>query len=169
MDAVVRGFDRRINGMDEALDEGCTEAAEYLQECIENKFGPIILPSSFFLYSSVILGVLPVYLNSVSNVSPILSRILRTQYTLSSFSSTTKSCKDGLAAEYLQECIENKFGHYQPGWEHLKEETIRKKISQGNGIHAQLHQRLSICHRQISDQAHYRNQLYIGQRLQKCY
>lgn len=65
MDAVVRGFDRRINGMDEALDEGCTEAAEYLQECIENKFG-----------------------------------------------------------------------HYQPGWEHLKEETIRKKISQGNGANA---------------------------------
>lgn len=39
MDAVIRGFDRRIDGMDEALDEGCTEAAEYLQECIENKFG----------------------------------------------------------------------------------------------------------------------------------
>ena len=32
MDAVIRGFDRRIDGMDEALDEGCTEAAEYLQE-----------------------------------------------------------------------------------------------------------------------------------------
>ena len=39
VDAVVRNFDRRINGMEEALDEGCTEAAEYLQECIENKFG----------------------------------------------------------------------------------------------------------------------------------
>lgn len=39
VDAVIRNFDRRINGMEEALDEGCTEAAEYLQECIENKFG----------------------------------------------------------------------------------------------------------------------------------
>ena len=39
MDAVIRRFDRRIDGMENALDEGCTEAAEYLQECIENKFG----------------------------------------------------------------------------------------------------------------------------------
>lgn len=39
VDAVVRSFDRKIEGMEEALDEGCTEAAEHLQECIENKFG----------------------------------------------------------------------------------------------------------------------------------
>lgn len=39
IDAVIRNFDRRIDGMEEALDEGCIEAAEYLQECIENKFG----------------------------------------------------------------------------------------------------------------------------------
>ena len=39
MDAVIRNFDRRIDGMEEALDEGCIEAAEYLQECVENKFG----------------------------------------------------------------------------------------------------------------------------------
>lgn len=65
MDAVIRGFDRRIDGMDEALDEGCTEAAEYLQECIENKFG-----------------------------------------------------------------------HYQTGWERLKEDTIRKKVHKGNAANA---------------------------------
>lgn len=39
IDSVIRNFDRRIEGMDEALDEGCIEAAEYLQECIEDKFG----------------------------------------------------------------------------------------------------------------------------------
>ena len=39
VDAAIRNFNRRIEGMEEALDEGCTEAAEYLQECIENKFG----------------------------------------------------------------------------------------------------------------------------------
>lgn len=39
IDAVIRNFDRRAEGMEEALDEGCTKAAEYLQECIENKFG----------------------------------------------------------------------------------------------------------------------------------
>ena len=39
IDATVRMFDRAIEGMDEALDEGCQEAAEYLQECVENKFG----------------------------------------------------------------------------------------------------------------------------------
>ena len=39
VDAAVRNFDRRIAGMEEALDEGCTEAAEYLKECIEDKFG----------------------------------------------------------------------------------------------------------------------------------
>lgn len=65
MDAVIRGFDRRIDGMDDALDEGCIEAAEYLQECIENKFG-----------------------------------------------------------------------HYQTGWERLKEETVRKKVHKGNAVNA---------------------------------
>lgn len=39
IDAVIRNFDRRIEGMEEALDEGCIEAAEYLQECVEDKFG----------------------------------------------------------------------------------------------------------------------------------
>lgn len=39
IDAVIRNFDRRIDGMEDALDQGCTEAAEYLQECIEDKFG----------------------------------------------------------------------------------------------------------------------------------
>lgn len=39
VDAVVRNFDRRIDGMEEALDEGCTDAAEYLKERIEDKFG----------------------------------------------------------------------------------------------------------------------------------
>lgn len=39
VDAVIRNFDRRIDGMEEALDEGCTEAAEYLRECVEDKFG----------------------------------------------------------------------------------------------------------------------------------
>ena len=39
LDALVREFDRTIDGMEEALDEGCLEAAEYLQECIEDKFG----------------------------------------------------------------------------------------------------------------------------------
>lgn len=39
IDAVIRKFDRRAEGMEEALDEGCTEAAEYLKECVEDKFG----------------------------------------------------------------------------------------------------------------------------------
>lgn len=39
IDATIRNFNRRIEGMEEALDEGCTEAAEYLKECIEDKFG----------------------------------------------------------------------------------------------------------------------------------
>jgi hypothetical protein len=39
MDKIIRSFDRKIEGMEEALDEGCTEAAEYLMECIEDKFG----------------------------------------------------------------------------------------------------------------------------------
>lgn len=39
VDAIIRNFDRRIQGMEDALDEGCTEAAEYLKECIEDKFG----------------------------------------------------------------------------------------------------------------------------------
>lgn len=65
MDAVIRGFDRRIDGMEEALDEGCIEAAEYLQECIENKFG-----------------------------------------------------------------------HYQTGWAPLKDDTVRKKVHKGNGANA---------------------------------
>lgn len=32
------------------------------------------------------------------------------------------------AADYLIECIEDKFGKYQPGWEQLKPETIFKKV-----------------------------------------
>lgn len=39
VDEVVRNFDRRIKGMDKALDKGCTESAEYLIERIEDKFG----------------------------------------------------------------------------------------------------------------------------------
>lgn len=65
IDKVIRSFDRKIDGMEEALDEGCIEAAEYLQECIENKFG-----------------------------------------------------------------------HYQKGWEHLKPETISKKVGKGNDANA---------------------------------
>ena len=65
LDAIIRNFNRRIDGMEDALNEGCTEAAEYLQECIEDKFG-----------------------------------------------------------------------HYQPGWERLKPETISKKVGKGNSHNA---------------------------------
>lgn len=65
IDAVIRNFNRRIDGMEKALDEGCIEAAEHLKECIENKFGV-----------------------------------------------------------------------YQPGWKRLKPETIKKKSLKGNGTNA---------------------------------
>ena len=39
LDKVLRDIDRTIEGMEDALDEGCQDAAEYLQECIEDKFG----------------------------------------------------------------------------------------------------------------------------------
>ena len=39
IDALIREFDRKIVGREGALDEGCLEAAEHLQECIEDKFG----------------------------------------------------------------------------------------------------------------------------------
>lgn len=39
LDALIRQFDRLQDGVEEALDDGCEEAAEYLQECIEDKFG----------------------------------------------------------------------------------------------------------------------------------
>lgn len=39
IDALIREYDRKIEGMEEALDEGCMEAAEHLQESIEDKFG----------------------------------------------------------------------------------------------------------------------------------
>lgn len=40
------------------------------------------------------------------------------------------------AGEYLKECIENKFGVYQPGWAKLKYETIRRKRRRGFGGNA---------------------------------
>lgn len=40
------------------------------------------------------------------------------------------------AGDYLIECIENKFGVYQPGWEKLKYETIHRKRKRGAGINA---------------------------------
>ncbi len=39
VDAVIRRFDRTIDGMEDALNEGCLNAAEHLQESIEDKFG----------------------------------------------------------------------------------------------------------------------------------
>lgn len=39
IDATIRNFDRRIKGMEDALDQGCIEAAEHLKEKIEDKFG----------------------------------------------------------------------------------------------------------------------------------
>ena len=39
LDSLIREFGRKIDGMEEALDEGCLDAAEYLQEKIEDKFG----------------------------------------------------------------------------------------------------------------------------------
>lgn len=65
LDSLIREFGRKIDGMEEALDEGCLEAAEHLQECIEDKFG-----------------------------------------------------------------------HYQKGWSRLADETIRKKHRKGNGANA---------------------------------
>lgn len=40
------------------------------------------------------------------------------------------------AGDYLIECIENKFGTYQPGWEKLKMETIKRKVRRGAGSNA---------------------------------
>lgn len=40
------------------------------------------------------------------------------------------------AGDYLIECIEDKFGVYQPGWEKLKYETIVRKKRRGAGINA---------------------------------
>lgn len=39
VDAVIREFDRKIEGMEQALDEGCEDAADYLIEKMEDKFG----------------------------------------------------------------------------------------------------------------------------------
>lgn len=39
VDALVRSFDRKIDGMEDALTKGTDEAADYLIECIEDKFG----------------------------------------------------------------------------------------------------------------------------------
>lgn len=67
MDAVIRGFDRRIDGMDEALDEGCTEAAEYLQECIENNRVPLFfLPKSISYMSGSLVILLTISFLSAS-------------------------------------------------------------------------------------------------------
>ena len=40
------------------------------------------------------------------------------------------------AADYLIEKIEDKFGHYQAGWDKLKDDTIRKEQSMGYGSNA---------------------------------
>lgn len=40
------------------------------------------------------------------------------------------------AGDYLIECIEDKFGVYQPGWEKLKHETIMRKKRRGAGANA---------------------------------
>ena len=40
------------------------------------------------------------------------------------------------ASEYLMDCIMDKFGNYQPGWEALKEDTITRKIKKGNASNA---------------------------------
>jgi hypothetical protein len=40
------------------------------------------------------------------------------------------------AGDYLIECIENKFGVYQPGWKKLKYETIYRKRRHGAGANA---------------------------------
>lgn len=39
MDKVVRSFDRKTEGVGEALAKGTEEAGDYLIECIEDKFG----------------------------------------------------------------------------------------------------------------------------------
>ncbi len=39
LDALIRKFDRLEDGVEEALDEGCQDAADYLQEKMEDKFG----------------------------------------------------------------------------------------------------------------------------------
>lgn len=39
IDELIRKFDRLQDGVEEALDIGCQDAAEYLQERIEDKFG----------------------------------------------------------------------------------------------------------------------------------
>jgi hypothetical protein len=40
------------------------------------------------------------------------------------------------AGDYLIECIEDKFGVYQPGWKKLKYETIYRKKRHGAGANA---------------------------------
>ena len=40
------------------------------------------------------------------------------------------------AGDYLIECIEDKFGVYQPGWKPLKYETIHRKRRRGAGANA---------------------------------
>lgn len=40
------------------------------------------------------------------------------------------------AGDYLIECIEDKFGVYQPGWAKLKYETIARKRRRGAGANA---------------------------------
>lgn len=39
LDAVVRSYDRKKEGIEDALTEGTKEAADYLIECIQYKFG----------------------------------------------------------------------------------------------------------------------------------
>lgn len=40
------------------------------------------------------------------------------------------------ASEYIIDCIEDKFGKYQPGWPQLKPDTIIKEVKAGAGSNA---------------------------------
>lgn len=59
-----------------------------------------------------------------------------------SFDRTKENIEEALtegteeAGDYLIEMIEDKFGHYQPGWEQLKPDTIRKEKKLGYGSNA---------------------------------
>lgn len=62
--------------------------------------------------------------------------------TIRSFDRKQKSIENALtegteeAGEYLIECIQDKFGHYQPGWARLKIDTIKRKLRRGAGANA---------------------------------
>ena len=72
----------------------------------------------------------------------IKTRVTGVDATVRMFDRTKDGIEEALtkgteeAGDYLIECIEDKFGVYQPGWKKLKYETIHRKSRRGAGANA---------------------------------